>query len=263
MFKKVYLEITNNCNLNCDFCLKNNRNKKFMMKSELDIILNKLEGFTKYVYFHVMGEPLIHPLINEFIDMASKKYFVNITTNGYLIEKLKNNKNIRQINISLHSFNEKYNVSLNKYLDNIFDVIDNLSHSTYFSLRFWVDNPYNKEMIKYINDRYNIEVMLVNNFKIKENVFISINKEFIWPDLENDYYNEHGKCYALKDHLGILVNGDVVPCCLDANGVIKLGNIFENDLKNIMESERVKKMLNGFKNNYKCEELCRKCNFLE
>ena len=30
MYKKVYIEITNNCNLNCDFCIKNQRKNKFM-----------------------------------------------------------------------------------------------------------------------------------------------------------------------------------------------------------------------------------------
>ena len=95
------------------------------------------------------------------------------------------------------------------------------------------------------------------------NVFVSIEKEFIWPSLENDYYNENGTCYALKDHIGILVNGDVVPCCLDTNGLINLGNIFNDNLKGIINSERYQKMLSGFKNQKKCELLCQKCHFLK
>ena len=111
MFKKIYLEITNNCNLDCSFCIGNKRSKKFIDIEQFNILLSKIEGFTKYVYFHVMGEPLLHPKINDLIDLASSKYFVNITTNGYLIKRIENNKNIRQVNISLHSFDTKYNKS--------------------------------------------------------------------------------------------------------------------------------------------------------
>ena len=262
MYKKIYLEITNNCNLNCNFCIKNNRQKKFMSEDDYKKILEKLKKYTKYLYFHVSGEPLLHPLINQFIDLGSKDYFINITTNGYLINRIKDNQNIRQINISLHSFDEKYNISLNDYLNNIINVIDKLHEKTYFSLRFWVNNNYNLEIINLLEKRYNKKIELKNGFEIIKNVFVSINKEFIWPSLDNDYYNEIGTCYALKDHLGILVNGDIIPCCLDANGVINLGNIFYSNLLEIIESERYQKMLKGFKVNQKCEELCKKCNFL-
>jgi len=262
MYKKIYLEITNNCNLNCSFCIKNNRTKKFMSKEEYQYILNSIKGHTKYLYFHVSGEPLLHPLINDFINIASDNFNINITTNGYLIKRIINNKNIRQINISLHSYNPLYHISLEEYLQNIVDVINNLHEHTYFSLRFWVNNIYNEEIIKYLEKVYNKKIKMENGYLITKNVFVSINKEFIWPTLDNDYYNEFGTCYALKDHLGILVNGDVIPCCLDANSIIKLGNIFNDKIDDIKNSERYQRMLSGFKNNIKCEELCKKCNFL-
>jgi len=264
MYKKIYLEITNNCNLDCSFCIKNNRQKKFMSIEEFKIILDKIKSKTNYLYFHVSGEPLLHPNINEFINLAKENSFnINITTNGYLIKRIINNQNIRQINISLHSYDKKYNKSLDNYLKDIFEVIDKLHNSTYFSLRFWANNINNSEIIKKLEEHFNKKIELKTGFEIKKNVFISMNKEFIWPDLNNEYYNEIGTCYALKDHIGILSNGDIIPCCLDANGIIKLGNIFDNNLDDIINGERYQNMLNGFKNNYKCEELCRKCNFLE
>ncbi len=263
MFKKVYLEITNKCNLKCDFCNGSKDKNRFLALEEYKLILNKLERFTKYLYLHVSGEPLMHPLINEFINIGSNKFNINITTNGYLIKRIKNNHNIRQINISLHSYDTKYKVSLKDYMNNIFEVIDELSKDTYISLRFWVDNKYNKEMIKYINDRYNTSVNLKENSKIKDNVFINIGSYFIWPSLDNEINSEFGTCYALKDHIGILSDGEVVPCCLDTFGVINLGNIFESNLDVIINSKRYNNMLNGFNNNKKCEELCKKCNFLE
>ena len=112
-FKKIYVEITNSCNLNCEFCIKNKRHKKFISIEEFEKLLSKIKNYTDYLYFHVLGEPLLHPKINELIDIASKDFKINITTNGYLIDRIKDNNNINMLNISLHSYDSKYNVSLN------------------------------------------------------------------------------------------------------------------------------------------------------
>lgn len=265
MYKKIYIEITNSCNLKCDFCIKNDRNNKFMTIDEFNNILNKAKGYTKYLYFHILGEPLLHPKINEFIDIASKNYNINITTNGYLINRIKGNKNIRQLNISLHSFNDIYGVTLEEYMNNIFNIVDELSKYTYISYRFWLKNKYTDKILYMINKRYNSNLTIdniKNNSTIDKNIFISINKEFIWPDLNNNYFNNVGTCYALKDHIGILVDGTIVPCCLDSKGIINLGNIFECNLEDVIKSKRYNDILNGFKNNKKCELLCKHCKYL-
>lgn len=261
-FKKIYLEITNGCNLNCKFCIKNSRKIEYISIDNFKLILDKLKDYTDYLYFHILGEPLLHPKINELIDIASKDFKINITTNGYLINNLKSNK-IRQLNISLHSFNDNYNIKLKDYLDNIFNKIDNLNN-TYISLRLWVKNKYNKEIINYINNRYSLNINEnIDNYKINNHIFINNFHEFIWPDLNNNYYNEDGTCYGLRDHIGILVDGTVIPCCLDSKGIINLGNIYNNNLDNILNCDRVEYMIDNFKNNKKCEELCKHCNFIE
>ena len=148
MFKKIYLEITNNCNLDCSFCIGNKRSKKFIDIEQFNVLLSKIEGFTKYVYFHVMGEPLLHPKINDLIDLASSKYFVNITTNGYLIKRIENNKNIRQVNISLHSFDTKYNKSFDEYISDVFNSVDKLvENNTYVKYRVWVNSEYKNMLL--------------------------------------------------------------------------------------------------------------------
>lgn len=262
-FKKIYLEITNSCNLSCDFCIKNDRKIEYIDLEKFNKILDKVNDYTDYLYFHVMGEALIHPKINELIDIASKNFYINITTNGYLIDRIKNNKNIRQLNISLHSFNDKYKMNIKDYLDNVFNSIDELiKNKTYISLRLWVKNKYNDYIIDYICKKYNIKIENdIENFKINDYLFINNFHEFIWPDLNNNYYSETGKCYGLIDHIGILVDGTIVPCCLDSRGIINLGNIYKDDLNEILNSECVVKMINGFKNNKKVERLCTHCNF--
>jgi len=59
----------------------------------------------------------------------------------------------------------------------------------------------------------------------------------------------------------ILVDGTVVPCCLDGEGVINLGNIHESDFSQIVESERANNIFNGFSRREAVEELCRKCGY--
>lgn len=261
MLKKVYIEITNSCNLKCDFCIQNNNDIRFIEEENFKLILKKLKGYTNYLYFHILGEPLLHPNIKKYIKLAKENNFmINITTNGYLIKRIKDINEIRQLNISLHSYDEKYGISLEQYMNDIFDVVDNLEN-TYISYRIWVNNKYNEQIINILNNHYNTNIK--EKKKIKNNIFFSEFHEFIWPDLDNNYYNDKGKCYALKDHIGILSNGNIVPCCLDTKGIITLGNIYNDDLKNILNSTRVNKMINNFKNNKKCEELCKHCNFIQ
>ena len=113
--KKIYIEITNGCNLNCDFCIKNKRKITNITKENYQLIINKIKNYTNEIYLHILGEPLMHKDINYFIDYANKfNLLVNITTNGYLINNIKDNQNIHRLNISLHSYHEKYNLSLDE-----------------------------------------------------------------------------------------------------------------------------------------------------
>lgn len=264
MFKKIYVEITNICNLNCLFCNGNERMKQFIDIAKFKILLNKIKGYTKYLYFHVMGEPLMHPNINELIDMGSKDFYINITTNGYLIDRIGNNKNIRQLNISLHSFIEKNGKSLDEYMNNIFDNVKKLvKNKTIINYRLWVNCKDKDRIIKYLEDKYKVEIEELKDIKLSDKIYLEIEKEFIWPSMDNNYFNECGSCRGTRDHIGILVDGTVVPCCLDSNGIIDLGNIYKNELNDIISSELYRNIKEGFLNNKKWHELCKKCNFYD
>lgn len=260
MFKKIYVEITNMCNLKCSFCPQHKRENKYLSIENFKKILNKLEGYTKYLYFHIMGEPLMHPYINKLIDIASKKFKINITTNGYLIRKIENNKNIRQLNISLHSFNEKNGKSLDKYMQDIFEVTDKLRHNTIINYRLWTNFKDKTLIVNKLRSKYMAEI---TNYQIKldENVFLDFEEEFKWPSLDNEVFNSIGTCLGTRTHIGILVDGTVVPCCLDNNGIINLGNVYKQNLNDIISSKQFLDIRNGFLNNNKICELCRKCSF--
>lgn len=272
-FKKIYIEITNKCNLNCSFCIKDNRFKKEMSFKDFEIILQKIDKYTKYIYLHVKGEPLIHSNLDEILNLT-KKYnkFVNITTNGVLLKEkiniLKKYDNIRQINLSLHSENKK-----KSYIDDILNCVDELNN-VFIVYRFWTlkNNILDDRMLEYLEKiklKYNIDessykkILEGNNIKIKENVYINKDKEFTWPSLENEYCRENGFCYGLRNQIGILVDGTITICCLDSFGISNLGNIFNDNFEEILKCDRVNKILNNFNERRAFLDICKHCSYKE
>lgn len=262
-FKKIYVEITNICNLKCPFCSIDDKKKKEMSLLEFDDVLNKINDYTDYLYLHVKGEPLLHSKFKDILNICSKyNKKVNITTNGTLLKKRIGDivgSSVRQVNISLHSIVGDY---LNDILNSSKVLSDN---GIYVVFRFWVHNEKEQNSINEIlkfYDRLDLKNDIKeNNIKINEYVYINKDEEFIWPSLNNDIVRTSGTCLGLKTHIGILSDGTVIPCCLDSNGIINLGNIFKEDLNSILNKDRTKNIINSFNNNKLCEELCQKCGF--
>lgn len=269
-FKKVYIEITNICNLSCSFCSVDSKVKETITIANFEKILKNINDYTDYVYLHVKGEPLLHKELDKLLDLCDKyNKRVNITTNGTLLKERCNilkHKAIRQINISLHSENNKEN-----YLDEIFETVNNLQDKI-IVYRFWtMDNyKFNEKSTKIVENiikNYNLSPETVDkiknekHIKIRKNLYIDKANEFIWPNLNNNYYNDKGTCYALKDQIAILVDGTVVPCCLDSSGIINLGNVYTQTLEEIINSKRYQQMKQCFSNRKACEELCKHCSF--
>lgn len=264
MFKRIYVEITNSCNLNCKFCIGNKRKKQFLSIDSFNILLDKLNGYTKYLYFHVMGEPLLHPQIGELVSLANNRgFFVNITTNGYLINNISNMEGVRQLNISLHSFNIKNKKSFEDYMKDIYNVTDMLvSNGTIIKYRLWINSKDNDQFIKSLSAYYGVSIN-DDSVKLADNVYLEFGREFVWPSLKNNYYNEEGTCLGCREQIGVLVDGTVVPCCLDSEGIINLGNIYNDDLCDIINSVLFQEIKSGFLKNKKVCDLCRKCSFYE
>lgn len=228
-----------------------------MSVSDFEVVLSKIKNYTKHIYLHLKGEPLMHPDLDKILKLAnSYDLNVNITTNARLLKDkidILNSNKIRQINISLHSFD-----SVSEIKDLLLN-IDKLK--CYVSLRLW-NNKDNIEIYKVLEEYYNKKIDLSNNrFSLSDRVFLSIEKLFEWPDINIDIISKYGTCKGGKNQLGILVDGTVVPCCLDNEGIIKLGNIFESSIQDIINTTRYKELINGFNNNKLNEELCKKCGY--
>ena len=263
-FKKIYIEITNICNLKCSFCSPSNRLLKEMNTEKFEEILQKINNYTDYIYLHVKGEPLIHTQFEEILSLT-KKYNkkVCITTNGVFLKNkldiLNKYDNIYQINVSLHSENNKEN-----YLEDIFESVDKLTNP-YISYRFWTldegkMDTKTKDYLNKIKEKYHKEE-LYDGIKLRDKLYLSLEDKFIWPDLENDYYNEIGYCYGGKTHLAVLNDGTVTICCLDGEGISNLGNIFENTIEDIISSEKYKSITKGFNDRKVSLEICKHCSY--
>ena len=277
--KKIYIEITNSCNLNCSFCLNTQREKAFMSIENFEQIIKKVKEYTNLVCLHVKGEPLLHPQLEDILWIIDRHNLkTNITTNGTLLKKnlsiIKKSNAVRQINLSLHSCLENENTNVEEYLNNIYECVKELENTDIIiSYRLWnlkdiSHNEKNEEVINFLAEKYELEdlkeQMILNEWiKLKDHIFINQDTMFTWPNLNSEIINESGRCLALKNQVAILVDGSVVPCCIDSEGKIVLGNIFENDLENILNSERALKIIDGFEKNIISEELCRRCGFLK
>lgn len=282
-FKKIYIETTNICNLSCNFCPKTSRKLGFMSIESFKKIINKIKGYTNHIYLHLMGEPFLNHNLETFLKIAKEADLkVNITTNGTLINKVKDiiidSKAVRQINISLHSFEANNNdIDFYEYINNILDFINESTEKseTICALRLWnidteelkANNNLNSQIINLIQDKLNLEFNLIDalkekkRLKLKDKVYLNMAEKFSWPDANLSLISEDVFCHGLRDQIGILVDGTVVPCCLDSEGKIPLGNIFEENLEEIITSERAKNIYDGFSRRRAVEDLCKRCGY--
>ena len=271
MLRKIYVEIGNICNLSCSFCPGTVRKPGLMTAEQFETVAEKLKGHTDYLYFHLMGEPLLHPELEKLLDIAgSMGYKVIITTNGTLIPKqgelLINSPAVHKVNISLQSFEANIGGELEAYIMSCAAFARQMGERGKLCvLRLW-----NSGGLESLNAR--IEAMLEREFpkpwresrgsrSLADKVWLEPGEKFDWPDMAEQDRGESCFCYALRDQAGILCDGTVVPCCLDHDGDIALGNIFESSMEEILSSPRARAIYDGFSRRRAVEELCRKCGY--
>ena len=269
-YSRVYVEITNICNRNCSFCPGTTREQKRMSMAEFKHIANSLVGVTDYLYFHVMGEPLTHPQLPEFISYATSLGFkCAITTNGTLLEKSGDaliESGVYKINLSVHSFEDGMEDAYHSYINSLAGFADRASNSGVLTvLRLWnkgYDGGRNDRTLEILQNRLPGEWKWgTRGARIRHKLHLEYGDRFDWPDMQADNMGDCLFCYGLRDHFGILCDGSVIPCCLDREGDITLGNIFDTPIRDILSSDRAEAILRGFDNRIAIEELCQKCGY--
>jgi len=272
MYARAYVEITNICNMNCSFCHGHARPPRQMHREEFARVLEQLTGQTQYIYYHLMGEPLTHPLLPRFLEMAKERGFRSvITTNGTLLHKHGGQiltAGIHKVNISLHSFEGSDEEAFLSYLQRTADFAKAASGAgTIVSFRLWnrgFDGGKNQVIEAYLRRSFSVPwTENSRGYRLQDKVFLEWGDRFAWPDREAPVQSDKVTCYGLADHFGILCDGSVVPCCLDSDGVITLGNVFTQDLYEILQSPRAKAMVKGFQCRQATEDLCRRCGYAQ
>ncbi len=268
-FKKIYIEITNICNLQCSFCPGHNRPLHSMSENEFITVLDRAAQYTNSIFFHLMGEPTLHPLLPEFIAETNKRGLKSIlTTNGCLLGRRKDeilSALPYRVNISLHSFEANSDGNFDRYFNDCMSFAKEGALTGIFCIfRLWNnggEDKLNDEILKKIEGFFgNERIVTDKGYRIADHVFVEFGDKFDWQ-LPADKGSEHGFCLGLRDQIGILSNGNVVPCCLDNNSEMTLGNIFENSLPDILSGERAKRIIDGFSKRIAVEEKCKSCGY--
>ncbi len=275
MRSRVYIEITNRCNLSCDFCHGTRRPLRTMAPSEFRILAQKLRGETSYLYLHVLGEPLLHPQLPELLAIAGDLDFrVCLVTNGTLLarqrETLLAAPALHKLSVSLHSFEGNGGVGdLEEYLQQVWDACLPLSQrGVLCALRLWNDGAAqrcNARVLDFLSGRIGQDVETLSrdargNRTLRSHLFLEQAERFDWPDLAAPASGANF-CHGLTRQLAVLCDGTVTPCCLDSEGTIALGNLFTQTLPEILQSPRAAAMAAGFAARNPSEELCRRCGY--
>lgn len=271
MIEKAYLEITNICNLSCPFCHGTKRERRMLSYEEFDLLTTKLRGSIKYLYFHLMGEPLLHPDICRFIILAKEKGFSPmLTTNGTLLPE--RGKELlsalpKKISISLHSAD--FFEGKGEYLSSCIKFSKRAAELGCITvLRLWNLNSEseaeNAAVIKALEESFPPpwrRLKHKESFCLTDGLYLEWGEEFSWPDTNAPRAEGGVFCRGLRDQIGVLCDGTVVPCCLDADGSIALGNLFDSSLESILASPRARALYDGFSRREPSEALCRTCGY--
>lgn len=271
--EKAYLEISNICNLSCAFCHSTGRAPRRMTEAEFEALTDRLVGEVKYLFFHLMGEPLLHPLLPQFVKRAWEKGFLPaVTTNGTLLgargAALLETPPYK-VSISLHAPAANAAFADASYLPSCIEFGKEIAkRGAIVAFRLW--------NIGGAGERENAAVLAClheafpdpwedkwSGYRLAHKVFLEWGEEFDWPDMGATAIGEREPlfCYALRNQVGIHVDGTVVPCCLDADGVLALGNLHEQSLSEILSAPRARAIYDGFTDHRAVEELCRRCGY--
>jgi len=281
-FYRVYIELTNVCGLRCSFCPTKNLANSTMELEFFESVVKQSKAFTNEIACHVVGDPLTLSNLSEYLDIVHKyKMKALLTTSGYFMKRHSNetlfHPAVKQINISLNAFNKNdTSITFEQYMQPILELCHEKvrqERELFVNLRMWnldeimSEKAFNLELFELLSASFDVELKLEGlnpkekkSIRLDSKVLLHFDNYFEWPSLENKNYG-HGTCQGLSSHIGVLATGEVVPCCLDNDAVMKLGSLKEETLYEIVHGKRATDMISGFKVGHCSEEMCQKCSY--
>ena len=281
-FYRIYIELTNVCGLSCSFCPTKELPSKEMDLDFFESIVMQAKVYTNEIACHVVGDPLTLSNLHAYLDILHKhKLKAMLTTSGYFLKKHSYDTLfhpcVKQINISLNSFNKNdTSITFEQYIAPVLALCQaklERKEDLFINLRVWnldemmSERAFNETLFGTLSSTFETELNLHNiyeerpkSIRLASKVLVHFDNYFEWPSLKNKNYG-HGTCQGLQSHVAILASGKVVPCCLDCDGVIELGDLHVSTLDEILVSKRAVNMIEGFKEGKAVESLCQKCSY--
>ena len=283
-FYRIYIELTNVCGLACTFCPTKSLPSTQMTLPFFEDVISQASRYTKEIACHVMGDPLTQNNLHDYLDIIHRYGLkAMLTTSGYFLKKQRFNTLfhpcVKQINISLNSYNKNDTaLTFEQYISPVLalcHVHQRRESPCFINLRVWnldemmSERSFNETLFSTLSEAFQTPLSIDAIYKEKPRsirlapkLLVHFDTYFEWPSLNNPVYGD-GTCQGLQSHIGILADGRVVPCCLDGEGTITLGNLHEKSLDTILQSERTLNIIKGFKDGKAVEELCQKCAYKE
>jgi len=281
-FYRIYIELTNVCGLSCSFCPTKELPNREMDLGFFESTIRQSSVYTKEIACHVVGDPLTQSNLSDYLDIIHKyKLKAMLTTSGYFLKKHSYDTLfhpcVKQINISLNSFNKNdTSLTFEQYITPVLNLCKaklEREEKLFINLRVWnldemmSERDFNETLFTKLSNEFDVTLdpdTIYNekpkSIRLANKILVHFDNYFEWPSLNNQTYGD-GTCQGLQSHIAILVSGKVVPCCLDCDGVIELGDLHEENLETILSNRRTVNMLEGFKEGKAIEELCQKCSY--
>lgn len=282
-FHRAYIEITNVCGLACSFCPPKDQPTQTMSLPFFESVLLQLQTYTRDIALHVMGDPMVLSNLGDYLEAAHQLGFtVMITTSGFYLDTPRRamlfHPCVKQVNVSLNSFNKNsVSRSFESYMENILALCDEKleqEREFFINLRLWnldeacSEAAFNDDLFYLLEKHFELEQEFVRNsliggrqsLRIASKILLHFDQYFQWPSLNNEVFGD-GYCHGLSKQIAILADGRVVPCCLDGEGIIELGNLHAVNLGKILTTQRASTIMDGFKEGKAVEELCQKCSY--
>ena len=258
----LIIEPTNTCNLRCSFCFVTegmSREEGFMDFALFKKVIDDTPEL-EHLCMHNWGEPLLHKEIFEMFDYAHESGIKHIVmnTNGTLLTNNMIDKIIRSpLNIirfsidgSAETFKRVRGVELEKIEQNILKLKkekDARRPDLSMGVVFTVENETQEDVDEYIEHWETI----VDHVRTQPKLIQSPRKEPCPEPFGKDY----GKLVVLWD-------GTVIPCCVDYNASLKLGNAYKERVRDLWYNSEIKALRNQHeKGNY--PKVCMNCNECE
>ena len=278
LLNRVYIEITNSCNLNCPFCCAHLRTPRLMSVDMFRMVASQAAEVANHIYLHVLGEPLMHPHLDQILSVAeSLGLHVNITTNATFLRRqlpMLMRYPVRLVSVSVHDWSSNFSMSESESLmADVISCAEELSSKTYVSFRLWnmddsySDNDSEREftlrmrhlLCEHFHKPYD-EIKGLGSNRLSDNIFMQNDRRFSWPSDSNPV-SMHKHCLGVKQQLAVLCDGTIVPCCIDANGSMPLGNVCDMTLREALMTDRARRIVDDFNDNKAVESTCQHCGF--